>query len=130
MAKRRPTSKKQSLFLEAIARGSSVIEAAEYAGVGRTTPYMWAEDADFAARWRESEDSQVRELKRRAFELALGSEERPANIRLITFLLERYDRVAQVDEDGDQVDESVGQIEIVGIKEGEPAGDFITFVET
>ena len=120
MANRRSLERKRR-FLDALERGSSVGEAAAYAGVGRATVYRWREsDVAFGEDWDAAELVASGALRRRAYDLALGG-----NVRMLTFLLERADR-----KQGTEAGESVGAIEIVGLKEGESyAGDFIQFVE-
>jgi hypothetical protein len=135
MVRQRGTKRKQALFLEAIVRGSSVVEACHYAGIARSTAYQWAEDEAFEEAWLLAEEGPKRELERRAFELAMGEGaavgEKP-HVRLITFLLERYDRQGGVvGAARDAESESVGQIDIRLLGEGETAeGGFISFVES
>ncbi len=130
MPKSSSKAAKQALFLAAIERGSSVVEACEHAGVARRTPYKWAEDSEFEAAWLEAEQAQVRELRRVAFELAMDREN-PRRERMITFLLNKYDSEPQSVESAKSVDsqEEVGEIQIRMIPEGKDGGDFITFVE-
>lgn len=121
MAKRRITVRKRQRFLEAVARGSSVSEAAEYAGVARSTVYEWQKDPDFAERVREAEEEPAKLLERKAFEMALGG-----NPRVLIWLLQRDERrrdAAAAAGPG----AGVREIEIIS-PEANDGGDFITFV--
>ena len=126
MGKSRSTKERKRLFLEAVGRGASVVEACVHAGVARSTVYAWAEsDASFEAAWSVSEMEVTEVLRRRAFEMAMGG-----NVRLIIFLLSAAERRVGGGVKG-EVEEKVGAIEIIGLKEGEKRdGDFIQFVET
>lgn len=116
---RRSTVSQKRLFLDALERGSDVREAASYAGVSRATPYNWAKaDLVFKAAWEKAESVASGELRRKAYEMALGG-----NVRMLTWLLERIGGSGE--DDG-----RVAEIQIIGLKEGESyAGDFIEFVE-
>ena len=118
----RTTVRKQARFLDAISRGSTVVDAAEYAGVARSTVYAWAEGAqNFKARWEAAEAAIVRDLEQKAHEMALGG-----NVRLLMWLIERHGRPK---DDGETViEERVGTIEIVGLEDASD-GPFIEFVE-
>lgn len=121
MSKNRRTAETQERFLEAVARGSSVVEGAEYAGVARSTVYAWAaRDAEFAERWAGAYRESAEALERRAHELALGG-----NVRLLIFLIGRADRRVAAAA-GTEVEESVGELVIKGLEDG---CEFIEFVE-
>lgn len=120
------------MFLEAVERGCSVVEAAAYAGVGRSTVYVWIEGGGtFGARYEravvvadEMRADQMMSVRNKAFEMALGG-----NVRLIVFLMERADREAGAPASVDE-EETVGEIQILDYtKEGEEGGSFIEFVD-
>lgn len=120
MSNRRSEGKRRR-FLEALERGSSVSEAASYAGLARATVYLWRErDAGFAEDWDAAELRALGDLRRKAYELAMGG-----NTRLLVWLIERGDH-----REGERDGEVVGEIQIVGLKEGERYdGEFIQFVD-
>jgi hypothetical protein len=115
---------RKTKFLNALRRGSTVIEACAFAGLGsRSTAYEWRKaDAAFCDAWDMAEGGAAGKLRHLAFDLARGG-----NVKLIMWLLEKTDR--KVLALGEVVEE-VQQIEILGVKEGEGLGEFITFVET
>lgn len=99
-------------------------EAVAYAGVARSTAYVWAEDAEFEAAWVRAEGEAAQVLRRKAFEMAKGG-----NVRLLMWLLDRMEDRAEGADAGDGT-EAVGAIEIIGLEGGERKDvDFITFVE-
>lgn len=69
--KQKKSTRRQTAFLEALAMGLSIREAAETVGVGLRTVYTWrSEDADFAAGWElayeQGADALFVEARRRA----------------------------------------------------------------
>ena len=78
---------RRQLFLQAIARGATVKEAAAAARVDRTTPYQWAkENANFKRDWEEVKRTRLHQLQDTAFELAMEGD-----VQLIKFLLVRWE---------------------------------------
>jgi hypothetical protein len=84
---RNPASKPvyQRRMLEALARGVSPTSAANAAGVGRSTAYLWRqEDREFAAKWDEAVAVGIDRLETEAYRRALEGSD-----KLLMFLLER-----------------------------------------
>ena len=125
MSKERSTERRQQRFLEAIRRGCTVAEAARHAGVARGTVYVWAaRDPGFEEAWKDAEYALVVSLRNQAYDLAMGG-----NVRVLIWLLESQERKAA--SGSSSTEERIGQIEIIGLKEGESRdGDFIEFVES
>jgi transposase-like protein len=120
--KRVSKAERRRRFLAAVRRGSSVVEACEHAGLGRSTVYLWADqEPAFEESWVQAERDALGALRARAYDLAMGG-----NVRLITFLLEQAER-RDAGGAGER-ESSVGQIEIIGLEEGEHSdGEFIEF---
>ncbi len=117
---RRNTDRKKTRFLEAIQRTLSVTDAADHAGVDRTTPYAWeAVDPAFAQAWAKVRDIRLRQLTDTAMDLALEGDG-----PLIRFLITRFDRAA-----ASQEAQTIGEIAIIPFQEPDidgPIPEFIT----
>jgi hypothetical protein len=124
MSKRRSTAERKRAFLDGVTRGSSVSEAAERAGVARSTVYTWRDrDPEFVKDWGAADQVLVGDLERKAYDLAMGG-----NVRMLIWLLERRDR-ADAEPEGEP-EGVVGAVEIIGLEEGEGEDGFIAFVDS
>ena len=123
---KRPKAEKRRLFLEAVSRGASAIEAAAYAGVARATVYGWADKEEkFEEEWQQAEAYASGRLRMKAYELAWGGRE-----RLLVWLLTAADQKQRDQEAALNVD-AVGEIQIIGLEEGEVHdGEFIEFLSS
>ena len=73
-------------FLAAQRMGASITDAADMAGIHRTTPYFWSkQDPEFAQAWRDSRDSLIENLEMQAFHQAMHGDR-----TLLMFLLKSY----------------------------------------
>lgn len=81
-----PADDSKAKFLAARQFGSSVVDAARWAGVSRTTLYRWRrKDPGFAQAWHNPMDKVVKALEFAAFQRAIEG-----NDRLLVFLLKSY----------------------------------------
>lgn len=81
------TAERKAAFLEGIHRGMTVQDAADYAQVHRTTPYVWEKrDQQFAETWRNIKTHRLQQLVDTAYDLALKGD-----VRLIKWLITRYE---------------------------------------
>ena len=141
---RNPASKPtyQRRMLEALALGMSPMRAANAAGVGRSTAYLWRqEDPEFAAKWDEAVAEGIDRLEDEAFRRAVKGVKRPVyrggvlvgeiteySDRLLMFLLKRrrpevYARSHDASRKVDKVDtkrlseeEARSRIEALGLR--------------
>ena len=116
------TKGRKSLFLQAIANGDRVIDAAKYAKVDRTLPYIWAKkDKEFLKRWDDIRETLLPQLKDSAFELA-----REGNVQLLKFLIARYEQASTPAEE----QQPIGEIRIImPTADSQPQEDFLTIEE-
>ena len=129
-------------MLEALALGMSPMRAANAAGVGRSTAYLWRqEDPEFAAKWDEAVAEEIDRLEDEAFRRAVKGVKRPVyrggvlvgeiteySDRLLMFLLKRrrpevYARSHDASRKVDKVDtkrlseeEARSRIEALGLR--------------
>lgn len=100
-----------------------VIDAAEYAGVDRTTVYKWeTADPDFKGSWTIVRDIRLRQLTDTAMDRALESDN-----DLLKFLINRFDRQA-----ANRETTAIGEIAILEYEEPEDGSEppsFFTFDE-
>lgn len=124
MSKERNTAQRQKAFLDAVERGASVSDAAKHAGVARSTVYEWAageDGAGFKERWELAESKLVRQLRNRAFEVAMEG-----NTRMLIFLLQHYDKATFGEGVPGEAPEVVTEIMVEGLG-GQHGGDFISY---
>lgn len=73
----RSTASKKAAYIEAIASGVRVGDAAEFIEVDRTLPYVWERiDPEFAERIDAARRSRFGQVKDKVFELAMDGSER------------------------------------------------------
>ena len=122
---RRNTDQKKRRFLLAIERGMFVSQAAQYASVDRTTPYVWeTSDPEFSQSWSRSREIRLRQLTDTAMDLALDGSE-----FMLRFLINRHDKRATNEEAA-----TIGEISIQTaeapsdeLPTDSPVSDFLTF---
>ena len=82
------TARNKRQFLDAIARGYTVTDAAEAASVVRSTPYQWErDDGAFSRDWAFVRESRFRQWIDTASDLAVNGSE-----TMLRFLINRQDR--------------------------------------
>ena len=82
----KPNHEEKQKFIPAHKGGATVSEAADHAGVSRTTVYKWrTKDPEFAKAFAEARDTLIEELEMEAYKRAIDGDD-----KLLILLLKAY----------------------------------------